>query len=81
MRKSGHPPASGDDKPVIVILAAGKGERFLANGGTTHKLDALLTTPKGSATVLAHVVAAAQASGLPWVVVHTKDTEHTIHEN
>lgn len=24
--------------PVVLILAAGRGERFLASGGNTHKL-------------------------------------------
>ena len=62
--------------PVILILAAGRGERFRAAGGTTDKLDALLTTPAGTRTVLQHVVAAAQASGLPWHVVHSQDTAH-----
>lgn len=52
-------------EPVIIILAAGKGERFLASGGTTHKLDALL---HGKA-VLQHVLDAVKASGLPWHLV------------
>ena len=60
--------------PVILILAAGRGERFLAAGGQTHKLDAPLTTRTGTRTVLQHVVAAAQASGLPWHVVQSQDT-------
>ncbi|EOC1332904.1 nucleotidyltransferase family protein [Cronobacter turicensis] len=51
--------------PVIIILAAGKGERFRAGGGTTHKLEALLA----GKPVLHHVLAAAQASGLPWHLV------------
>ncbi|ELQ6225743.1 NTP transferase domain-containing protein [Cronobacter turicensis] len=51
--------------PVIIILAAGKGERFRAGGGTTHKLEALLA----GKPVLQHVLAAAQASGLPWHLV------------
>ncbi len=46
--------------PVVIILAAGKGERFLASGGTTHKLDALLN----GKTVLQHVLDAVSASGL-----------------
>ncbi|EOI3456777.1 NTP transferase domain-containing protein [Cronobacter turicensis] len=52
-------------QPVIIILAAGKGERFRAGGGTTHKLEALLA----GKPVLHHVLAAAQASGLPWHLV------------
>ena len=52
-------------QPVVIILAAGKGERFLASGATTHKLDALLSgTP-----VLMHVINAVKASGLPWHLV------------
>jgi molybdenum cofactor cytidylyltransferase len=59
-------------KPVVVILAAGRGERFLASGGTTHKLDALL----GGVPVLAHVLRAVQACGLPWHVVRpAEDTQ------
>ena len=52
-------------QPVIIILAAGKGERFRAGGGTTLKLEALLA----GKPVLQHVLAAAQASGLPWHLV------------
>jgi hypothetical protein len=28
--------------PVVIVLAAGRGERFAASGGTVHKLQALL---------------------------------------
>jgi molybdenum cofactor cytidylyltransferase len=52
-------------KPVVVVLAAGRGERFLSSGGKTHKLDALL----GGVAVLERVLHAVQASGLPWHVV------------
>lgn len=52
-------------KPVVVILAAGRGERFLASGGKTHKLDALL----GGVAVLERVLRTVRASGLPWHVV------------
>jgi molybdenum cofactor cytidylyltransferase len=45
---------------VVVVLAAGRGERFAASGGTTHKLDALL----GGKRVLDHVLAAVRASCL-----------------
>lgn len=51
--------------PCILILASGRGERFRASGGSTHKLDALLGGP-GSRTVLENTLASAQASGLPW---------------
>ncbi|WP_285129788.1 nucleotidyltransferase family protein [Leclercia adecarboxylata] len=51
--------------PVVIILAAGRGERFLASGGESHKLDALL----GGQTVLAHVIQAVEAAHLPWHLV------------
>lgn len=47
--------------PVVIVLAAGRGERFAASGGTTHKLAALLA----GQSVLDHVLAAVRASGLP----------------
>ncbi len=53
-------------QPVVLVLAAGRGERFAASGGTTHKLQALLA---GKA-VLQHVLDAVAASGLPHHVVH-----------
>jgi len=46
--------------PVVIILAAGKGERFLASGATTHKLDA----PLGAYSVLEHVIRAVAEAGL-----------------
>lgn len=48
--------------PVVLILASGRGDRFRASGGSTHKLDA----PLGDRSVVQHTVAAAEASGLPW---------------
>ena len=53
-----------DDRPCVLVLAAGKGERFLASGGTRHKLEAML----GDLPVLATTLAAVKASGLPWHV-------------
>jgi len=50
---------------VVIVLAAGRGERFAASGGSTHKLDALLA---GKA-VRDHVLAAVRTSGLPHYVV------------
>lgn len=55
--------------PTVLILASGRGERYLASGGTTHKLQALL----GGKTVLQHTLAAVKASGLPW---HLEDEGH-----
>jgi molybdenum cofactor cytidylyltransferase len=55
--------------PTALVLASGRGERFLASGGTTHKLQARL----GDKTVLQHTLDVVQASGLPW---HLEDAGH-----
>jgi molybdenum cofactor cytidylyltransferase len=55
--------------PTVLILASGRGERFLASGGTTHKFKALLA----GKTVLQHTLDAVKASGLPW---HLEDEGH-----
>lgn len=57
----GHP-----GSPVVIVLAAGRGERFAASGGQVHKLQALL----GGRPLIDHVLAAVRASGLPFHVVH-----------
>lgn len=44
------------------MLASGRGERFRASGGRTHKLQARL----GDKTVLQHTLDAVRASGLPY---------------
>ena len=49
----------------MIVLAAGRGERFLESGGTTHKLQALLAGQR----VIDHVLAAVKASGLACHVV------------
>ena len=51
--------------PVVIVLAAGRGERFAASGGAVHKLEALLAGKR----VLDHVLDAVRASGLPCHVV------------
>jgi molybdenum cofactor cytidylyltransferase len=56
-------------QPVVIVLASGRGERFLASGGSGSKLHALL----GGCTVLERTLAAVRASGLPW---HLEDTGH-----
>ena len=56
--------------PVVLVLASGRGERFLASGGRTHKLQALL----GERTVLQRTLDAVRASGLPW---HLEDAGHS----
>ena len=58
-----------DPLPTALVLASGRGERFLASGGSTHKLQALL----GDKTVLQHTLDAVRASGLPW---HLEDAGH-----
>ena len=58
-----------DSLPTALVLASGRGERFLASGGSTHKLQALL----GDKTVLQHTLDAVRASGLPW---HLEDAGH-----
>ena len=52
--------------PTVLVLAAGRGERFAASGGTIHKLQALLA----GKPVLQHVLDAVAQSGLPHHLVH-----------
>lgn len=54
---------------VVLVLASGKGERFIASGGTGSKLKALLA----GKPVLEHTLAAVRASGLAW---HLEDAGH-----
>lgn len=56
-------------KPTVLVLASGRGERFAASGGGTHKLQALLA----GKPVLQHALDAVVASGLPW---HLEDAGH-----
>lgn len=51
--------------PVVIILAAGRGERFLASGAQRHKLD----TPLGERTLLEHVIHAVERAVLAWHLV------------
>jgi molybdenum cofactor cytidylyltransferase len=60
--------------PTVLILASGRGERFLASGGTTHKLAAVLGEGLYKKTVLQHTVNAVKASGLPY---HVEDAGHS----
>ena len=55
--------------PVVLVLASGRGERFIASGGSGPKLQALLA----GRPVLEHALAAVRASGLPW---HLEDAGH-----
>jgi molybdenum cofactor cytidylyltransferase len=58
--------------PTVIVLAAGKGERFIASGAHEDKLNADLCGQR----VRDHVLSAVQASGLPF---HTVEREHTQH--
>ena len=57
--------------PTVLVLAAGRGERFTASGARVHKLDALLAGQR----VLDHVLAAVRLSGLPHHVVRAADVK------
>ena len=59
-------------RPTVIVLAAGRSERFRAASGGQHKLHAQL----GDRTVLQHVLASVQDSGLPWHVVEPAHTQH-----
>lgn len=50
---------------TVLILASGRGERFIASGGDGHKLDALLE----GKSLLQHVTDAVIASRLPYHLV------------
>ena len=47
---------------IVLVLASGRGERFTASGGATHKLQAMLH----GKTVLQRTLDVVQASGLLW---------------
>lgn len=55
--------------PIVLVLASGRGERFLASGGRVHKLEALLA----GRPVLQRTLDAVRASGLAW---HLEDAGH-----
>lgn len=56
-------------QPVVIVLASGRGERFIASGGSGSKLQALL----GGKPVLQWTLDAVRASGLPY---HVEDAGH-----
>jgi molybdenum cofactor cytidylyltransferase len=58
--------------PVVIVLAAGRGERFRAAGGLTGKLEASLA----GRPVLDHVLDAVAHSGLPSHVVRPAHLAH-----
>jgi molybdenum cofactor cytidylyltransferase len=55
--------------PTVIVLASGLGKRFLASGGTTHKLQTLLNGKK----IIDWTLDAVRASGLPY---HVEDAGH-----
>lgn len=55
--------------PIVLVLASGRGDRFVASGGSGSKLEALL----GGLPVLQRTLAAVRASGLAW---HLERTPH-----
>ncbi len=69
MQKAGKP---GVSSVHVIVLAAGKGERFTASGGTTHKLAAMI----GDKTVLQHTIDAVVASGLPYHLVEADESRN-----
>ena len=54
-------------RPVVIVLASGRGDRFIASGGTVHKLKA----PLAGKPVLEHTIDAVRASGLPMHLVNS----------
>ena len=58
--------------PTVVVLAAGRSERFKAASGGQHKLDTMLQGRR----VLDRTLASVQASGLPFHVVRAEDLAH-----
>jgi molybdenum cofactor cytidylyltransferase len=57
---------------VVLILASGRGERFLASGGSTHKLDAPIRLNNQTKTVLQATLDHALASGYACHVERSK---------
>jgi len=58
--------------PTVIVLCAGRSERFRALGGMGNKLDAKL----GSLSVKEHVIQSVRQSGLPFTIVEPKDLSH-----
>jgi len=58
--------------PTVVVLAAGRSERFKAASGGQHKLDTMLQ----GRSVLERTLANVKASGLPFHVVRAVDMVH-----
>jgi molybdenum cofactor cytidylyltransferase len=58
--------------PTIVVLCAGRSQRFREFGGSGSKLDALI----GGSSVRERVIQVAKKSDLPIVIVNQADTAH-----
>lgn len=56
-------------QPVVIVLASGRGERFVASGGSGSKLQAMLC----GRPVLERTLSAVRASRLRW---HVEDAGH-----
>ena len=69
MMQAGAPTSLHATAPTVLVLASGRGERFIASGGHGSKLLARLA----GRAVLEHTLAAVRASGLPW---HLEDAGH-----
>jgi molybdenum cofactor cytidylyltransferase len=69
LKFSPMPSSLPSNSPVVLVLASGRGERFVASGGSGSKLRALLA----GVPVLERTLAAVKASGLPW---HLEDAGH-----
>jgi molybdenum cofactor cytidylyltransferase len=65
-------PKNDNSLPTVVVLAAGRSERFKAASGGQHKLDMMLQ----GLSVLERTLASVQASGLPFHVVRAVDVAH-----
>jgi molybdenum cofactor cytidylyltransferase len=63
------PQSPRPNPPVVLVLASGRGERFVASGGSGSKLRAQLA----GRPVLEWTLDAVKASGLPW---HLEDAGH-----
>ena len=59
-------------RPTVILLCAGRSERFKAHGGGGNKLDAKLS----HLSVKDHVLQSVQASGLAYLIVEPKDLAH-----
>ncbi len=57
--------------PTVVLLCAGRSERFIAQGGRGNKLEAIV----GAKSVRDHVLKAIEMASLPYVIVEPKDLE------